>query len=112
MHGHSHAHHHGSSTRAFAAITLITLAYTALEAGSGFATDSLSLLSAELQHSGDVLGLCLAWVAAFPSPPWPPQSPPPEIVSAPGRWQHATPCTATPTPTTTAPRRAHLPRSR
>src|SRR3546814_3049073 len=37
-----------------------------------------------------------------------PQSPPPEIVSAPGRWQHATPCTATPTPTTTAPRRAHL----
>src|SRR3546814_14650008 len=64
MHGHSHAHHHGSSTRAFAAITLINLAYTALEAGYGFATDSLALLSDVLHNFGDVLGLGLAWGAA------------------------------------------------
>src|SRR3546814_3329993 len=64
MHGHSHAHHHGSSTRAFAAITLINLAYTAREAGDGFATDSLALLSDALHNFGDVLGLGLAWGAA------------------------------------------------
>src|SRR5690606_13069875 len=64
MHGHSHAHHHNSSTRAFAAITLINLAYTVLEAGYGFATDSLALLSDALHNFGDVLGLGLAWGAA------------------------------------------------
>src|SRR3546814_16569292 len=64
MHGHSHAHHHGSSTRAFAAITLIHLAYTALEAGYGFATDSLALLSDALPNFGHVLGLRLAWGSA------------------------------------------------
>ena len=64
MHGHSHDHHHGSSTRAFAAITLINLAFTALEAGYGFATDSLALLSDALHNLGDVLGLGLAWGAA------------------------------------------------
>src|SRR3546814_18576515 len=63
MHGHSHAHHHGSSTRAFAAITLINLAYTALEAGYGFATHSLALLPDALHKYGDVLGLGLAWGA-------------------------------------------------
>src|SRR3546814_19060149 len=61
MHGHSHAHHHGSSTRAFAAITLINLAYTALEAGYGFAPDSLALLPDALPKFGAVLGLALAW---------------------------------------------------
>jgi len=66
MHGHSHAHdhRHGASTRAFAAITLINLAFTALEAGYGFATDSLALLSDALHNLGDVLGLGLAWGAA------------------------------------------------
>lgn len=49
-HGHSHGghgHHHGlqSGTRAFAVVTLINLAYTALEAGYGFWTNSLALLS-------------------------------------------------------------------
>lgn len=60
-HGHSHG---GSATRAFAAITLINLAYTALEAGYGFATNSLALLSDALHNLGDVLGLALAWGAA------------------------------------------------
>ncbi len=62
MHGHDHAH--GSSTRAFAWVTLINLAYTALEAGYGFATDSLALLSDALHNLGDVMGLALAWGAA------------------------------------------------
>jgi cobalt-zinc-cadmium efflux system protein len=62
MHGHDH--HHGSTTRAFATVTLINLAYTVVEAGYGFATDSLALLSDALHNFGDVLGLALAWGAA------------------------------------------------
>jgi cobalt-zinc-cadmium efflux system protein len=62
MHSHDHPHSHG--TRAFAAVTLINLAYTALEAGYGFATNSLALLSDALHNLGDVLGLALAWGAA------------------------------------------------
>jgi len=61
---HSHSHDHGSSTRAFAAVTLINLAYTILEAGYGFATNSLALLSDALHNFGDVLGLGIAWAAA------------------------------------------------
>jgi cobalt-zinc-cadmium efflux system protein len=65
--GHSHhsGHHHAhDGTRAFAAVTLVNLAYTALEAGYGFATNSLALLSDALHNLGDVLGLGLAWTAA------------------------------------------------
>ncbi|MBF6022919.1 cation diffusion facilitator family transporter [Lysobacter niastensis] len=64
--GHSHHHDHGelNTTRAFAAVTLINLAYTVLEAGYGFATNSLALLSDALHNLGDVLGLALAWGAA------------------------------------------------
>jgi cobalt-zinc-cadmium efflux system protein len=61
---HSHGHSHVSNTRAFATVTLINLAYTALEAGYGFATNSLALLSDALHNLGDVLGLGLAWGAA------------------------------------------------
>ncbi|WP_226470031.1 cation diffusion facilitator family transporter [Luteimonas panaciterrae] len=68
MHSHNHADAHGhahvSSTRAFAAITLINLAYTVLEAGYGFLTDSLALLSDAVHNLGDVMGLGLAWAAA------------------------------------------------
>ena len=60
MQGHSHA----DGTRAFAWVTLINLAYTVLEAGYGFATNSLALLSDALHNFGDVLGLGLAWGAA------------------------------------------------
>ena len=66
-HDHPHAHHGhgpGSATRAFALVTLINLAYTAIEAGYGFSTDSLALLSDALHNLGDVLGLGLAWGAA------------------------------------------------
>jgi cobalt-zinc-cadmium efflux system protein len=61
-HGHGHSSH--SATRVFAAVTLINLAYTVVEAGYGFATDSLALLSDALHNFGDVLGLALAWGAA------------------------------------------------
>jgi cobalt-zinc-cadmium efflux system protein len=69
---HPHHHDHGASaTRAFAAVTLINLAYTVVEAGYGFATDSLALLSDALHNFGDVLGLGLAWGAAVIAR-WPP----------------------------------------
>lgn len=67
---HGHGHHHGhhalpaSPTRAFAVVTLVNLAYTALEAGYGFAVNSLALLSDALHNLGDVAGLALAWGAA------------------------------------------------
>lgn len=60
-HGHHHAH---DGTRAFAIVTLVNLAYTIVEAGYGFATNSLALLSDALHNLGDVLGLGLAWTAA------------------------------------------------
>lgn len=59
-----HAHDHHQGTRAFAAVTLINLAFTVIEAGYGFATNSLALLSDALHNLGDVLGLGLAWGAA------------------------------------------------
>ena len=45
-------------------MTLVNLAYTAVEAGYGFAANSLALLSDALHNLGDVLGLGLAWAAA------------------------------------------------
>ena len=62
----AHGHHdvHAHPTRAFAVATLINLAYTAVEAWYGFATDSLALLSDALHNLGDVAGLALAWGAA------------------------------------------------
>ena len=64
-HGHgAHAHPQASTARTFAWVTLINLAYTAIEAGYGFHTNSLVLLSDALHNLGDVLGLALAWGAA------------------------------------------------
>ena len=63
-HSHDHDHDYGAGTRAFAAVTLINLAYTVLEAGYGFAINSLALLSDALHNFGDVLGLAMAWGAA------------------------------------------------
>ena len=59
--GHSHG---PSTTRAFATVTLVNLGYTVLEAGYGFITNSLALLSDAVHNLGDVLGLALAWGAA------------------------------------------------
>jgi len=52
------------ATRAFAVVTLVNLAYTIIEAGYGFHTNSLALLSDALHNLGDVFGLALAWGAA------------------------------------------------
>jgi cobalt-zinc-cadmium efflux system protein len=60
---HAHDHLPASATRAFAIVTLANLAYTIVEAGYGFATDSLALLSDALHNLGDVAGLGLAWGA-------------------------------------------------
>ncbi len=66
VHAHaSHSHGHDTTTRAFATVTLVNLAYTILEAGYGFHTNSLALLSDALHNLGDVLGLGLAWGAAI-----------------------------------------------
>lgn len=59
-----HDHTGPSTTRVFAAVTLINLAYTVVEAAYGISTDSLALLSDALHNFGDVLGLALAWGAA------------------------------------------------
>ena len=64
MHPDSHSHDLPHATRAFAVVTLANLAYTAIEAGYGFHTNSLALLSDALHNLGDVFGLALAWVAA------------------------------------------------
>ncbi len=70
-HGHAHGHAHGhgspaaSATRVFALVTLLNLGYSVVEAGFGFYTDSLALLSDALHNFGDVLGLALAWLAAL-----------------------------------------------
>ncbi|MEP6907740.1 MAG: cation diffusion facilitator family transporter [Pseudoxanthomonas sp.] len=63
---HSHAPQlpKGSATRVFGWALVINLAYTVLEAGYGFHTNSLALLSDALHNLGDVLGLGLAWGAA------------------------------------------------
>ncbi len=64
MHPDPHTHALPHATRAFAVVTLANLAYTAVEAGYGFHTNSLALLSDALHNLGDVFGLALAWVAA------------------------------------------------
>ncbi|WCE04196.1 cation diffusion facilitator family transporter [Pseudoxanthomonas sp. JBR18] len=63
-HGHDHAHGGDTGARGYAVALLVNLAYTALEAGYGFHTNSLALLSDALHNLGDVLGLGLAWAAA------------------------------------------------
>jgi cobalt-zinc-cadmium efflux system protein len=62
MHPHPHTTPH--ATRAFAVVTLANLAYMIVEAGYGFHTNSLVLLSDALHNLGDVFGLGLAWGAA------------------------------------------------
>lgn len=64
MHPEPHQHTLPHATRAFAVVTLVNLAYTIIEAGYGFHTNSLALLSDALHNLGDVFGLALAWGAA------------------------------------------------
>jgi len=70
-HGHGH-HHHGPSAAApashraaFAIGTLLNLAFALAELGVGFVANSLALVSDALHNFSDVVGLLLAWGAAW-----------------------------------------------
>lgn len=65
MHSHPHQHHTHNSTHIFAWAMWINLAYSALEAGFGFYSNSLALISDALHNLGDAAGLGLAWIAAW-----------------------------------------------
>ena len=64
---HDHAHHHAPAghDRAFALGIGLNLAYVAVEAGFGLIAGSLALLADAGHNLSDVLGLALAWAAAW-----------------------------------------------
>ncbi len=68
-HGHSHGHDHSfdfSKVNAgFIIAITVNLAFTALEAVFGFLSNSVSLLGDAGHNLSDVLGLLLAWGAAY-----------------------------------------------
>lgn len=69
-HGHDHAHHgHGHApadfSRAFVIGILLNLGFVAVEAGYGFAANSMALLADAGHNLSDVLGLAVAWVGAL-----------------------------------------------
>ena len=68
-HGHGHAHHHhdapASYDRAFALGIGLNLAYVAAETVAGLVAGSLALLADAGHNLSDVLGLALAWGAAW-----------------------------------------------
>lgn len=67
-HGHSHAQGHSHAPadfgRAFLIGTGLNLAFVAIEAGFGFAVNSMALLADAGHNLSDVLGLLIAWGAA------------------------------------------------
>jgi cobalt-zinc-cadmium efflux system protein len=73
-HHHDHAHHHhhgagvpapGSHRTAFAIGTALNLGFAAAELGVGLFANSLALVSDALHNFSDVVGLLLAWGAAW-----------------------------------------------
>jgi cobalt-zinc-cadmium efflux system protein len=69
-HGHAHGghgHHHGPATydRAFAVGVILNGGFVAAEVVFGLAANSISLLADAAHNLGDVLGLLLAWGAAW-----------------------------------------------
>jgi cobalt-zinc-cadmium efflux system protein len=70
-HAHSHAgghgHHHGPASydRAFAIGVILNAGFVAAEVVFGLAANSMSLLADAAHNLGDVLGLLLAWGAAW-----------------------------------------------
>src|SRR5262249_31992994 len=72
-HHHDHPHHHhgaevpapGSHQTAFAVGVLLNLGFAAVELGVGFWANSLALISDALHNFSDVVGLLLAWGAAW-----------------------------------------------
>src|SRR5215831_5945886 len=66
--GHHHDHGHAAPTRhgvAFAIGTALNLAFALAELGVGFVANSLALISDALHNFSDVVGLLLAWGAAW-----------------------------------------------
>jgi cobalt-zinc-cadmium efflux system protein len=67
--GHGHGHAHGLALaqfdRAMACGVGLNLAFVAIEAVAGFWAGSLALLADAGHNAGDVLGLLLAWGAAW-----------------------------------------------
>ena len=66
-HHHDHAHDHGQHRhdRAFAIGTALNLGFVAAELVFGIAANSMALLADAAHNFGDVLGLLLAWGAAW-----------------------------------------------
>src|SRR5262249_17933790 len=74
VHDHGHGHHHGPSAHAhapasfgaaFAVGIALNTAYVVAEATYGVISNSLALLAAAGHNFGDVLGLGVAWLAAW-----------------------------------------------
>ena len=70
-HGHRHGHGHGGHVhapatfgRAFAVGILLNTAFVLVEAGYGWASNSMSLVADAGHNLSDVLGLVVAWVAS------------------------------------------------
>src|SRR5262249_40178106 len=67
-HHHGHGRHHAAPTGhgiAFAVGTALNLAFALAELGVGFFANSLALISDALHNFSDVIGLLLAWGAAW-----------------------------------------------
>jgi cobalt-zinc-cadmium efflux system protein len=64
-HSHSHSHGTGSFNRAFAIGVCLNVLYVVVEVTAGFWIDSLSLLADAAHNLTDVLGLLIAWGAAY-----------------------------------------------
>lgn len=62
--GHGHVHAPKDFGRAFAVGILLNTAFVAIEAGYGWAGNSMSLLADAGHNLSDVLGLVAAWIAA------------------------------------------------
>src|SRR5262252_7132590 len=65
-HGHHHGHLHAPADfgRAFAIGIGLNIAFVVIEAGYGFAANSMALVADAGHNLSDVLGLAAAWLAA------------------------------------------------
>ncbi len=66
-HGHAHGHDHAPASfgRAFAIGAGVNAAFVALQVACGLAAHSVALLADAVHNLGDVLGLLIAWGAAW-----------------------------------------------
>ena len=66
VHHHGHDHDHGPAdfNRAFLIGIVLNTLFVAVEAGYGFAANSMALLADAGHNLGDVLGLVVAWIGA------------------------------------------------